>query len=849
MENTRLFLLLTVFFISFQSTAQSSGIKNPYDADYDAINGKNAYLIKNSNDGNWVLMKELFDGKTDTYKLINIINSRVRRFENAAHHSFSEDNLWFAYLETTGTLTLVNLLKDKEYSFENITKFAFDHTSKYLCLIEKKKSDSKLLLIHLETQKLKRTPNIQNFSVSTAHSFLVLNREEKELILYDLKKKESKLLIKAQENSVFGELVWNQSGDAFLTMEKNEKSRIHLYKDERLWEFSDVNLKNSHYNFRIDTMYPISSSEDGSKVFFYRKQIGNHERDSKQTKDLEIWNTSDKWIYPKLKNYENYALSSFLTLWNTIDNSIHFVTDSLTPSCSFNADLDYALVYDKLQLEPSFEQYPHSDIFIKQFSNESKEVVVENQYINHTYFSISPSGRFITYFKEEDWWVYDTKVKSTKNLTEKIPYPVVSDRFSHPYGNPGWSMSEEYFIVYDKYDIWLVSMKDGSLKKLTDGRVSKIKYRVNTDIYRNDLRYLKSFTTIKSNFNSYKRPVLLNMTGEDLNTGLALWEKDGVRTLVYRDKIIEDGLLNDEGNLISYKESKYNSAPELFVLHTENNFQKKIYSNNPRFTELSWKKEEIFEFTDSTGLTHKGLMLFPVNYDAKKKYPMIVKIYESISIDDIGYVFPSDYHEIGFNINNYLLNDYIILIPKIDYKLGSPGISALNSLVPLVKRAINKYPIDETKIGLTGHSFGGYETEFIITQTDIFATAVAGAAVSDLTSYYHDISWGTESEQIWRMENQQFRMGLPYYKSKNNYGENSPINFVEHLKTPLLIWTGKEDSNTNWYQSTYMFNAMRRLEKKGKLLLFENESHVLSDPLNQQKLSIEIFNWFNDWLK
>jgi len=849
MRNTKLFLLLIVFFISFQSPAQRTGIKNPYDANYDSINGKNAYLIKNSNNGNWVLMKEVFDGKTDVYKLINIKKSRVKRFENAAFHSFSEDNLWFAYLDITGTLTLVNLLNDKEYSFENITKLAFDHTSQYLCLIEKKKSDSKLLLIQLETRKLKRIPHIQNFSVSPDDSFVVLNRKEKELILYDLKKNEYKPLIKAQENSVFGELIWNQSGDTFLTLEKNENSRIHLYKDGRLSEFSDVNLKNSHYNFMIDTKYPISLSEDGSKIFFYRKQIGNHELDSKQTNDLETWDTSDRWIHPKLKNYENYALSSFVTLWNTKDDSIHFVTDSLTPSCSFNADLDYALVYDKLQFEPSFEQYPHSDIFIKHFSNESKELVVANQYINHTYFSISPSGRFITYFKEEDWWLYDTKVKSTKNLTDKIPYPVVSEQFSHPYGNPGWSMNEEYFIVYDKYDIWLVSIKDGSLKKLTDGRVSKIKYRINTNIHRNDLRYLKSFTTIKSNLDSYKRPVLLNMTGEDLNTGLALWENDRVRTLVYRDKIIEDALLNQEGDLICYKESKYNSAPELFVLHTKNNLQKKIYSNNPRFNELSWKKEEIFEFTDSTNLVHKTLILFPVNYDAKKKYPMIVKIYESISIDDIGYLLPSDYHEIGFNINNYLLNGYIILIPKINYKLGSPGISALNSLLPIVKKVISKYSVDEKKIGLMGHSFGGYETEFIITQTDIFAAAVAGAAVSDLTSYYHDISWGTESEQIWRMENQQFRMGLPYYQSKKNYRENSAINYVENLKTPLLIWTGKEDSNTNWYQSIYMFNAMRRLGKNGKLLLFENEPHVLSDPLNQQKLSIEIFNWFNDWLK
>ena len=93
------------------------------------------------------------------------------------------------------------------------------------------------------------------------------------------------------------------------------------------------------------------------------------------------------------------------------------------------------------------------------------------------------------------------------------------------------------------------------------------------------------------------------------------------------------------------------------------------------------------------------------------------------------------------------------------------------------------------------------------------------------------------------------RMGGSFYDHKKHYLKNSPLFNVENLKTPLLLWIGKHDYNVNWYQGIYMFMAMKRLEKDGKLLVFNEEGHSMMEPENQKRLSEEVFGWFNFYLK
>jgi dipeptidyl aminopeptidase/acylaminoacyl peptidase len=245
----------------------------------------------------------------------------------------------------------------------------------------------------------------------------------------------------------------------------------------------------------------------------------------------------------------------------------------------------------------------------------------------------------------------------------------------------------------------------------------------------------------------------------------------------------------------------------------------------------------------------KGVLLYPSDYDKEKKYPMVVHIYQTKSGELHQYVNPSQYNEEGFNSTNYTLNGYFVLLPDIIYELGNPGPSATECVLAAVKKVTDLGFVDPEKIGLTGHSFGGYETDFIITQTDVFSAAISGAGISDTIAWYFSMGKDIEAPQAWRFENQQFRMGKTFYEDKQSYFRNSPILNAVNVTTPLLQWCGKADSAVTWEQSVAFYIALRRLQKKNMLLVYPDESHAISKKINQQDLTLRVQQWFDYYLK
>lgn len=128
----------------------------------------------------------------------------------------------------------------------------------------------------------------------------------------------------------------------------------------------------------------------------------------------------------------------------------------------------------------------------------------------------------------------------------------------------------------------------------------------------------------------------------------------------------------------------------------------------------------------------------------------------------------------------------------------------------------------------------------------MFKAAVAGAPVTDILSAYLMVD-GNGQSNIWRYEDQQFRIKAPFYK--NDFLKNSPIAQVEKINTPLLLWTGEEDQKVNPTNSTKMQIALWRLGKKSRLLIYPKEDHVLANPKNKEHLYFEIKTWFDQYLK
>jgi dipeptidyl aminopeptidase/acylaminoacyl peptidase len=203
----------------------------------------------------------------------------------------------------------------------------------------------------------------------------------------------------------------------------------------------------------------------------------------------------------------------------------------------------------------------------------------------------------------------------------------------------------------------------------------------------------------------------------------------------------------------------------------------------------------------------------------------------------------------GFNIANLTAKGYFVLLPDIEYEMGNPGLSAADCTIAATKEVIRRGLVNSDKIGLTGHSFGGYETNFIITQTDLFAAAVSGAGISDLRSHYLSIGWPLGSAEIWRYESQQLRMNKSLFEDKDGYDRNSPVVHADRVNTPLLLWTGEEDRQIHYYQSIAFYLALQRCNKKEIMLVYPSDRHVIYDRSHQKDLTRRIEEWFDYYLK
>jgi len=152
-------------------------------------------------------------------------------------------------------------------------------------------------------------------------------------------------------------------------------------------------------------------------------------------------------------------------------------------------------------------------------------------------------------------------------------------------------------------------------------------------------------------------------------------------------------------------------------------------------------------------------------------------------------------------------------------------------------------------MGIYGHSFGGFETNYIITQTSRFKTAISSAGVADAISNYLNYSFEYNRPDSWRFETQQWRLGKSFFDNQEMYIKNSPIYHAKNINTPLLLITGKEDYVVNWQQSLYMFTALKRLQKEVYLLLYNQEGHSIGKKENQMDVSTKIKQWFDYYLK
>jgi dipeptidyl aminopeptidase/acylaminoacyl peptidase len=259
-------------------------------------------------------------------------------------------------------------------------------------------------------------------------------------------------------------------------------------------------------------------------------------------------------------------------------------------------------------------------------------------------------------------------------------------------------------------------------------------------------------------------------------------------------------------------------------------------------------QSQLVKWKAYTGKTAEGVLYLPEDFDSKKKYPMIVYFYERNNQTLHNYLAPSPTPS-RLNIPFFVSRGYVVFVPDIWYKKGYPGQGAYDYIVSGTRAMVQKGFIDSTRIGLQGQSWGGYQIAYLITKTNLYAAAWAGAPVVNMTSAYGGIRWGAGINRQFQYEKTQSRIGANLWERPDLYIKNSPLFELNKVKTPIVIMSNDADDAVPWYQGIEMFTAMRRLSKPIWMLVYNNEAHNLVERKNRKDIQIREQQFFDHYLK
>jgi dipeptidyl aminopeptidase/acylaminoacyl peptidase len=300
-----------------------------------------------------------------------------------------------------------------------------------------------------------------------------------------------------------------------------------------------------------------------------------------------------------------------------------------------------------------------------------------------------------------------------------------------------------------------------------------------------------------------------------------------------------------------FTEQDFNEFPDYWMTNSAFASPKKVTDANPWiFSEFAWApKKVLIDYTTSKGHKLQGTLTLPAGYEAGKKYPMLVEFYEIMSNTHHNFATPG--YGDSPQIAMYASNGYAVFQPDMVYEIGHPGTSAVDCMTSAVKKVIELGYADPKHIGLHGHSWGGYQSSFIVTQTDLFAAVVTGAPPTDLTSFYGTLYRSSGSIQQGITEVGQVRMGdnVTPWNAHALYESQSPVHNAPNIKTPFLILQGTADGAVDWGQGLEFYAAARRLGKQVILLSYPDEAHHLGRRENQKDFQIRMRQFFDHYLK
>jgi dienelactone hydrolase len=682
-------------------------------------------------------------------------------------------------------------------------------------------------------------------------------------------------LVNTIENTAFTCPAWNNTDKILAYIQtplrkdgRPDNSSLMLW-DENKPEVTQyaVNDKSVPKGFYIPSDNKLKWTEDCKKLYFGFKLLS--EKDTADVEDIKFTDTtfynqdsilknSDDiiwhWNDPRIaSNNANWWKSNknrtYTAVYDYVYRKFIQIADSEITKIIYSDNSDYTIGYDEnryLKLLTYDDSY--SDLYVCNLETGKKKLLAE-KLLEPAH--LSPQGKYILYFQDKNWFMYDTKKDSTYNLTKnvKVPfYDVENDVPQSPgsYGLGGWFEGDKSVYINEQYDVYrfLLEMPGSFINATaTVGRRTKTIFRVvnlepDKKAYReHDTLYMSGFSDMDKCHNIFFIETRI-AGGINMNTVQGNGFKEAKNYFVL-------GMCKKTKKILFSTES-FDEFPNLWLADIMFDTVKKITDVNPEMKDYNWGTTELVRWISPMKDTLAGYIIKPDNFDAKKKYPLLVYFYDRFSDQAFRFYQPRINHRPVYQ--TYLSDGYMVFVPDIVYKNGRPGLDATEAITSGVNSLIARGFIDKDKMCIQGHSWGAYQTAFLITQTDMFKAAAAGAPVGNMTSAYSQIRTESGMARQFQYEKSQSRIGGNLWDSLSNFINNSPVFQTPKVKTPLLILHGDVDEAVPFAQGVELYLAYRRLNKNCVLVEYKNEPHHPKKYENKLDWQIRMKQWFDHYL-
>ena len=685
------------------------------------------------------------------------------------------------------------------------------------------------------------------------------------LLRFDLEKKQTDTILRRFNDAKSYALTEDGSKMAFVAERDSSVKSLRKFYSLYLYETGmDTAVKQAGaFNGVLPKGWVVSPdfnnyfSKDGRRLFFGtapQPLVKDTSLVDFETAKLDIWNYKDDYLQPQqLVQVNNELKRSYLTVLQEgkITRLAMDSMETVTPSAEGNGRYALGTTSAGYRIQQQWSMDGSNNIFLVNLENGTHTLIAKGV---RGAARLSPLGNYVYWYDraQRHWMVHDNNKGTTSSPTRSIGVPLYDEDDDHPdfpppHGVMGWLEKDAALLVYDKYDIWQCD-PSGNTKPVCitngEGRKNKITIRyVNTDPEARDIKMDR--VALFSLFDHGSK----GWGWETYQPGEPFRYTNGRPSVQHA--FLGSVVKAREAEVLLFERqtpASVNLFQASLAAITDSAKAVQVSRLNPQQQQYNWFTVELMKWKMLDGKMSEGLLYKPENFDPSKKYPVIFYFYEKNADNRFRYIEPMPVRA-SVNIAYYTSNGYIVFDPNIYYKTGQPGEDAYNSVVSAARHLSRFSWVDSTRLGLQGHSWGGYQVAYLVTRTNMFAAAESGAPVSNMTSAYGGIRWGTGLSRQFQYEKTQSRLGATLWEKPERYIVNSPLFKVDKIKTPVLILHNDQDDAVPWYQGIELFTAMRRLGKPVWMINYNDEKHGITERRNRKDWTIRMAQFFDHYLK